>query len=62
MMRRLEPDSAHISLVDGILTEQHQLGRYIDAIENLGQQRLPNGPETSTATCSLLALLHSGKA
>lgn len=49
MMRRLEPDSAHISLIDGILTEQDQLGRYIDAIENLGQQSLPNGPDTSTA-------------
>ena len=49
MMRRLEPDSAHICLIDGILTEQDQLGRYIDAIENLGRQSLPNGPDTSTA-------------
>ncbi|MDB4651127.1 HAMP domain-containing histidine kinase [Synechococcus sp. AH-551-E05] len=49
MMRRLEPDSAHISLVDGILTEQYQLGRYIDAIETLGQNSLPNGPDPATA-------------
>ena len=41
LMRRLEPDSAHKALLDSMLNEQRQLGRYIDAIDALGRHSLP---------------------
>lgn len=40
LMRRIEPDSAHQPLLSNMLEEQKQLGRYIDAIDNLGRQAL----------------------
>ncbi|BEV35587.1 HAMP domain-containing histidine kinase [Synechococcus sp. M16CYN] len=48
IIRRLGPENIHLPLIDGILTEQRQLGRYIDAIETLGQQKLPSGSDTSS--------------
>ena len=41
LMRRLEADSSHRPLVEGMLSEQRQLGQYIDVLDDLGQQRLP---------------------
>jgi signal transduction histidine kinase len=35
LLRRLEPDSRHRPLVEGLLGEQNQLNRYIDAIGSL---------------------------
>ncbi len=40
-MRRLEADSSHRPLVKGMLSEQRQLGQYIDVLDGLWQQRLP---------------------
>jgi len=45
LMRRLEPDSAHQTLLSNMLIEQQQLGRYIDAIDALGQRTLPQPDE-----------------
>ena len=41
LMRRLEADSSHRPLVESMLSEQRQLGQYIDVLDDLGQQRLP---------------------
>ena len=41
LLRRLEADSSHRPLVEGMLSEQRQLGQYIDVLDGLGQQRLP---------------------
>ena len=43
-MRRLEPDSQHRGLVEGMLTEQSQIGRYLDALDGLGQEALSAAP------------------
>ena len=44
-MRRLEPDSAHQALLSNMLSEQRQLGRYIDALDALGERALPQSEE-----------------
>lgn len=43
LMRRLEPDSQHRGLVEGMLSEQTQIGRYLDALDGLGNDALPAG-------------------
>ncbi|MBM5807713.1 MAG: sensor histidine kinase [Cyanobacteria bacterium M_surface_10_m2_179] len=35
LRRRLEGDDRNLSLVDGLLSEQHQLSRYVEAIDHL---------------------------
>ena len=40
LLRRLEPDSEQRSLVQGLLEEQKQLGRYVEAIDNIDNQTL----------------------
>ena len=46
LLRRLEPDSQHRELVEGMLSEQTQLGRYINALDGLGQEALPASTES----------------
>jgi signal transduction histidine kinase len=41
LLRRLEADSSHRALVEGMLSEQRQIGQYIDVLDGLGQKRLP---------------------
>ncbi|RPF83295.1 MAG: sensor histidine kinase [Synechococcus sp. TMED20] len=41
LLRRMEPDSQHRELVEGMLSEQTQLGRYINALDGLNQDVLP---------------------
>lgn len=41
LLRRMEPDSQHRELVEGMLSEQSQLGRYINALDGLNQDVLP---------------------
>ena len=48
LMRRLEPESTHQSLVRNMLEEQNQLGRYVNAIDNLGRESLPGSSLDST--------------
>lgn len=36
LLRRLEPGSPHISLVEGLLAEERQLNRYVEALDQLG--------------------------
>ena len=67
LMRRLEPESAHQALLSNMLNEQRQLGRYIDAIDALGQHSLPQSeqelvgptllPPAGTAPSDTLATL-----
>lgn len=45
LLRRLEPDSQHRELVEGMLSEQSQLGRYINALDGLNQDVLPASPD-----------------
>ena len=44
LMRRLEPDSQHRDLVEGMLSEQTQISRYLDALDGLGHEALPSAP------------------
>ena len=37
LLRRLDPDSNHRELVEGLLKEQGQLDRYIEALDRIGQ-------------------------
>ena len=67
LMRRLEPDSAHQALLSNMLNEQRQLGRYIDALDALGEHALPQPeqdilgptllPPAGTTTTDTLATL-----
>lgn len=41
LLRRLGPESNHLTLVKGLLTEQDQLNRYISALDELSQVKLP---------------------
>ena len=47
LLRRLEADSQHRPLVEGVLTEQNQLGLYIDALAGLEGPTLPAGTDPS---------------
>ena len=47
LLRRLEADSQHRPLVEGVLTEQNQLGLYIDALAGLGGPTLPASSDPS---------------
>ncbi|MAR07866.1 MAG: two-component sensor histidine kinase [Cyanobium sp. NAT70] len=48
LLRRLEPDSRHRELVEGMLGEQRQLDRYISAIEGIGQEALPGTTDSAS--------------
>jgi signal transduction histidine kinase len=37
LLRRIEPDSPHRGLVEGLLAEERQLNRYVEALDRLGQ-------------------------
>lgn len=37
LLRRLEPSSPHRSLVEGLLAEERQLNRYVEALDELGE-------------------------
>ena len=41
LLRKLGPDSNHLTLVEGLLSEQDQLNRYISALDELSQVKLP---------------------
>ncbi len=41
LLRKLGPESNHISLVEGLLNEQEQLNRYLSVIDELNQVQLP---------------------
>ncbi len=40
LMRRLEPDSRHLTLVESLLTEQAQLNRYLSALDQIPTSNL----------------------
>ena len=44
LMKRLEPDSRHRTLIKGLLSEQAQLDRYISSLDQIGQDNLPIEP------------------
>lgn len=52
LLRRLEPDSPHRSLVEGLLAEERQLNRYVAALDQLGEP--PSLPAAETAPMPLL--------
>ena len=41
LLRRLGPESTHRSLIESLLSEQDQLNRYISALDELSQVKLP---------------------
>ncbi len=41
LLRKLGPESNHLNLVEGLLSEQDQLNRYISALDDLSQAKLP---------------------
>ena len=41
LLRKLGPESDHRNLVEGLLVEQDQLNRYISALDEIGQSKLP---------------------
>lgn len=45
LLRRLDADNKERTLVEGMLTEQQQLNRYIDALDGLSQPTLPDSYE-----------------
>ncbi|WP_320668291.1 HAMP domain-containing sensor histidine kinase [Prochlorococcus sp. MIT 1307] len=49
LLRKLGPDSNHRVLVEGLLSEQDQLNRYVSALDELSQSKLLSfdGPPTS---------------
>ncbi len=42
LLRRLGPESNHRSLVEGLISEQDQLDRYVSALDELSQAKLPS--------------------
>jgi len=42
LMRKVGPDSNHLSLIEGLLVEQDQLNRYISALDEISQNKLPS--------------------
>lgn len=54
LLRRLEPDSRHRPLVEGLLAEQGQLNRYVDAIGLLSSEHDQPGQLASTSSSPLL--------
>ncbi|MFM8524295.1 MAG: sensor histidine kinase [Cyanobacteriota bacterium] len=54
LLRRLEPDSRHRPLVEGLLAEQTQLNRYIDAIGSLASEQPEPAQLSSPGTGALL--------
>ena len=53
LLRRLEPGSPHRSLVEGLLAEERQLNRYVDALDQLGAPT-PQLPSQAAPTPLLL--------
>ncbi len=56
LLRRLGPESKHLSLVEGLLSEQAQLNRYVSALDQLSQFKLPS-PAGTTAPLLLPPVL-----
>lgn len=54
LLRRLEPDSRHRPLVEGLLAEQIQLNRYVDAIGLLSSDNEAPSQLTASGTGALL--------
>ena len=54
LLRRLEPDSLHRPLVEGLLAEQTQLNRYVDAIGLLSSDGEGPGQLSASGTRALL--------
>ncbi len=48
LLRKLGPESTHISLVEGLLNEQEQLNKYVSLIDDLSQVKLPSAETAST--------------
>ncbi len=42
LLRRIEPNSAHRTLVEGLIAEQDQLNRYISVLDNFSEGKLPS--------------------
>ncbi len=40
LMRKLGPDSNHLNLVEGLLSEQEQLNRYLSALDEMSEKKL----------------------
>ena len=59
LLRRLESDSPHRSLVEGLLAEERQLNRYVEALDQLGEA-LPLPEVPAAPTPLLLPPLGSG--
>ncbi len=47
LLRRLGPESKHATLVEGLLSEQAQLNRYISALDQISQVQLPSYRDSS---------------
>ncbi len=59
LLRRMGPDSPHRDLVEGLLAEQKQLNRFVEALDQLGEGT-PLLGATATPTPLLLPPLGSG--
>ncbi|MEB3296595.1 MAG: ATP-binding protein [Cyanobacteriota bacterium] len=59
LLRRLGPDSPHRELVEGLLAEQKQLNRFVEALDRLGEDT-PLLGAAATPTPLLLPPLSSG--
>lgn len=45
LIRKLGPESKHLTLVEGLLSEQDQLTRYLSSLDQLSHMKLPNSSE-----------------
>ncbi|MEB3307655.1 MAG: HAMP domain-containing sensor histidine kinase [Cyanobacteriota bacterium] len=59
LLRRLGPESPHRDLVEGLLAEQKQLNRFVDALDRLGEST-PQLETTASPTPLLLPPLDRG--
>ena len=48
LLRRMEPDNEHRDLVEGMLSEQTQLNRYVNVLESLGRDVLPKAADSTS--------------
>ncbi len=60
LLRKLGPESKHRTLVEGLLSEQEQLNRYISALDEMSEAKLPASNEMS-APLLLPPLLSKGE-
>ena len=47
LLRKIGPDSEHKNLVEGLMTEQEQVNKYLSALDQLSQVKLPQADDGS---------------